>query len=193
MVYRQTFSHPVEQDARLKTFVEQYVRLSQDESAINYFSTTTADRYEKAKLSKAKWQAIEMASGLERVNAMKAYGDSSELYRMIAESGIGWKFLIDEILIADTPKNGPIFAIVRGQYQVTYDKAKVDLPHRLWGYKEIRLLIVEGSPTRDADGNYLNKTGLFVNWSQVEDISAAGREKLTKQPADVYLKREQEL
>jgi hypothetical protein len=192
MVYRQTWSHPVEQDAKLKTFVEQYIHLSQDESAVNYYSVTTADRYDKAKLSKAKWQSIEMTVGVEKQNAMKSYGDSNELYRLIAESGVGWKFLIEELIIEGNPSNGPILAVVRGQYQVTYDKAKVDLPHKLWGYKEVRLIIVQGSPTKDSEGNYLNKTGYFVSFSQVEDISADAREKITKQPADVYLKEEVE-
>jgi hypothetical protein len=192
MVYRQTFSHPVDQDAKLKTFVEQYVHLSEDDSAVDYYSVTNARGYEKAKLSKSKWQAIEMTSGLEKANMMKAYGDSNELYKLIEESGIGWRFLIDDIIITGVPFRGPILAVVRGQYQVTYDHAKVDLPHKLWGYKEIRLLIIQGAPTKDAEGNYLNKTGFFVTWSQVEDISADAREKITKAPSNVYLQDELE-
>lgn len=192
LVYRQTFAHPVNEDAKLKTFVEQYVRLTQDESPVDYYSVTNNERYDKAKLSKTKWQAIEMATGLEKMMMMKSYGDSNELYKLITESGIGWRFLIDEIIISGSPQNGPILAVVRGQYQVTYDKAKVDLPHKLWGYKEIRLLIIQGSPTKDMSGNYLNKSGFFVTWSQVEDLSIEGREKVTKQPSNIYLKEETE-
>jgi len=192
IVYRQSFDHPVENDAMVKTFVEQYIHLTLDESAVNYYSLTTADRYDKAKLSRNKWQAIELTTGLERQNAMRAYGDSNELYRLIAETGVGWKFLIDEIQISGIPERGPILAVVRGQYQITYDKAKIDLPHKLWGYKEIRLNIIQGIPTKDSKGNYLNKTGLFVFWSQQEDVSAENHEKLTQQSSDLYLKHDQE-
>jgi hypothetical protein len=188
VVYRQTFSHPVDSDAKLKTFVEQYVHLTEDESIVDYHAVTTHERYDKAKLSKNKWQAIEMSTGLEKINRMRSYGDSNELYRMISDGGVGWNFLIDEIIIHGIPQTGPILAIVRGQYQVTYDKAKVDLPHKLWGYKELRFIIIQGAPSKDAAGNYLNKTGLFVNWSQSEDISPEDREKLTNADKDVYLK-----
>lgn len=189
-VYRQNFMNPVEIDAKLKLFVEQYVHLTQDESIVNYHSVTNNERYDKAKLSKNKWQAIEMASGLEKVQAMKAYGDSNTLYKMIAESGVGWKFLIDDIIVYGAPRSGPILVTVRGQYQVTYDKAKVDIPHKLFGYKEIRYLILQGAPTKDADGNYLNKTGLFVTWSSQEDMSPEDREISAKRSQKSYLKTE---
>ena len=191
MVYRQSFVHPVNADARIKTFVEQYVHLTQDESIVNYHSITTAARYDRTKLSKSKWQAIEMSTGLEKMNLMKAYGDSSDMYRLMADSGVGWKFLIDDIVIYGIPKSGPILAIARGQYQVTYDQAKrPDVPHKLFGYKEIRMTIVQGAPTKDAEGNFLNKTGLFVNFVSEDDASPERKESLTKQPSDIYLKSE---
>ena len=191
MVYRQSFTHPVNTDARIKTFVEQYVHLTQDESIVNYHSVTTAQRYDKAKLSKSKWQAIEMSTGLEKMNLMKLYGDSHELFRLIADSGIGWKFLIDDIVVYGNPDVGSILVTVRGQYQVTYDQAKrPDVPHKLFGYKELRFIVVQGSPTKDAQGNFLNKTGFFVVWSQEDDASPEAKESLTKQPSDIYLRNE---
>lgn len=190
-VYRQSFINVVDNDARLKTFVEQFVHLTQDETNINYQSLTTADRYDSAKLSKSKWRAIEMASGLAKADLMRSYGDSHELYKLIEETGVTWKFLIDDIIISSVPTGGPILAVVHGKYQVTYDKAKIDLPHKLWGYKEIRLILAQGSPTKDAKGNYLNKTGIFVNWFQVEDISPDVYEKITTSPADSYLKQDE--
>lgn len=190
LVYRQSFINPVEIDAKVKLFIEQYVHLTRNESIVNYHSLSNNERYDKAKLSKNKWKAIEMTSGLEKMQVMKAYGDSSTLYKMIAESGVGWNFLIDDIIIYGIPQSGPLLVAVRGQYQITYDKAKVDLPHKLFGYKEIRYLVVQGVPTKDASGNYLNKTGLFVTWSSEEDISPDDRETYAKRGQDAYLKND---
>lgn len=190
MVYRQSFSHPVHFDAQIKTFLEQYVHLTMDESIVNYHAITTNERYDKTKLSKSKWQAIELSAGIEKMNLMKAYGDSHELFKLISESGVGWKFLIDDIEVFGSPKT-PILGVVRGQYQVTYDQAKrPDIPHKLFGYKELRFLIIQGAPTKDAEGNSLNKSGFYVTWAQEDDVSPENKETLSNKPSDFYLEKE---
>lgn len=162
IVHSQSFYNPVYEDAKVKTFVAEYIRLTKNESVVDYHSVTSSERYEKAKLSQNKWTAIEMSTGEEQVRAKDAYAKSSDLYKYLSENGVGWVFLIDKIIVRPAPGTGTLVAEVFGEYQTTFDQAKVDVPHETFGYKVVTLLIVQGLPSSDGKGAPLNKSGLYV-------------------------------
>lgn len=190
IVYRQTTMHPAAQDALLKSFVESYVHLTLDEQIVDYHQVSNSENYKDAKLSKSKLTAIEMSTGIEKALNMKKYSQSNELYYSLKKGNLGWVFLIDDILIHGVPESGSVLAVVRGEYQVTYDKAKADLPHQLWGYREIHLLINQGIPTENSSGAYNNKYGWFVTWSATQTLTPDQKEKLSERTFDYYHMKE---
>lgn len=187
LVYHQTGLHPVNDDAVLKRFIERYIHLTQDESIVDYHATTNNARYKDARLSAAKMEAYEMSTGIERALNMKRYADSSDLYYELKNKNLGWVFLVDDILVNGVPGAGAYFAVIRGEFQVMYDTVKADLPSRLWGYREIRLYIVQGAPDEDNKGNLVNKYGFYVAQSSVEVLSSDKKEALTKRNSQYYL------
>ncbi len=192
LVYHQTASNPIQSDAYLKTFVEEYIRLTQNEQIVNYHQLSQNKRYEKARLSQAKWQAIEMSTDMEKALNMQRYAESNEVFHELDKSNIGWVFLIDDILLFPAPNTGATMVVVRGEYQITYDKVKVDLPPRLWGYKEIQLLLIQAPPSLDSKDQYLNKYGVYVSWSNITDLTPDQKERYSKRSRDFYLMRQGE-
>lgn len=191
IVYHQTASNPVQSDAYIKSFVAEYIRLTQNEQVVDYHRLTNNQRYDKAQLSQAKWQAIEMSVGAERALNMSKYDQSNEVFKMLDQGNLGWVFLVDDILLFNGPNTGTTLAVVRGEFQVTYDKVKVDLPPRLWGYREIHLLIQQGVPLEDSKGeNYINQFGLFVSWSNINILTPEQKEKMSDRNANYYLMKE---
>ena len=192
LVYYQTAANPLQSDAYLKTFVEEYVRLTQNEQIVDYHQLSQNKRYDKARLSQSKWQAIEMSTDIEKALNMTRYAESNEVFHELDKSNIGWIFLVDDILLFPSPQTGATLAVIRGEFQITYDKVKTDLPPRLWGYKEIHLILVQGAPKLDAKDQYLNKYGLYVSWSNIEDLTPEQKETYSKRSRDYYLMRQGE-
>jgi hypothetical protein len=191
MVYRQTTIHPTEQDSLLKEFVDSYIHLTQDEQIVDYHSPTSDSRYKDARLNYSRWGAISMSEGIERSLNMKRYSSSDETFYTLKRGNVGWVFNIDDILIHGAPQTGTILAVVRGEFQMTYDKVKLDLPAHLWGYREIHLLINQGIPRyNEKDGKYENKYGWYVTWSHSENLTPAQKEKLSERSSDYYLSQD---
>ena len=190
MVYRQTTMHPTEQDALLKSVVEAYVHYTQDEQIVDYHQVSSNENYQEARLSKYKLLAIEMSSGVEKALNMKKYSKSNDMYYTLKKGNLGWVFLIDDILIHWIPESGSVLAVVRGEYQVTYDKSKTDLPHQLWGYKEIYLMLDQGVPTESSKGGYSNKYGWFVTWSSTQEVAPDKIQKLNDRSYNYYTMRD---
>lgn len=203
MVYHQTSSNPVQNDSMMKSFVYNYVKITQDEQIVNYHAKTdSGQRYVEANLRDNLKLAIEMSLDNERALNIVKYTKSNEVYNRLIKGNWGWVFLIDDILLFNGPQpkaiakvdqpvaHGCTVAVVRGQFQVTYDTVKKELPPELWGYKEIQLLVCQGIPTMDTQNNFVNKYGLFVTWSNVEDIDANRKDIYQNRNYDHYLKQE---
>ena len=181
LVYQQSQINPPNDDAMLKQFIAKYIRLSMNEEVVDYFRVSNDRRYDKARLSKAKWEAIQMTEGIERQLALTRYSKSNEMFNMLEASNTGWTFLIDAILVKAAPGARGWVAIVYGEYQMTRDKVKTELPHQFYGYKEIILFISQQAPTIDKEnGKVLNKPGLYVNMSEIRTLSAESREMAIK-------------
>lgn len=192
LVYAQTAAHPIQSDALLKSFVEEYIHLTQNEQIVDYHKITNDGRYQDARLSNARLKAIEMAmpdSPEYALNKLK-YAQSYDTFQNLKKGQVGWIFNIDDMLLFPLPNTGTTLAVVRGEFQVTYDHAVVDksVPDELWGYREIHLYINQGVPTFDPKGNYLNQYGLFVNWSVMNILSGEQRRDLSKRNYDYYMK-----
>lgn len=190
IVYHQTAINPVVDDAYLKSFAEEYMRLTQDEQIVDYHQVTSNARYQNARLSQSKWKAIEMSTGPERVINMERYAKSNETFYTLQQGNMGWVFLIDDILVKSIPNSGAALVVIRGEFQVTYDRVKVDLPSRFWGYREITLMINQGVPTEDTKGNDINKFGLYVAWSNVEILTPDQKEDRSTRNLEHYLMKE---
>lgn len=190
IVYHQTSAHPIPNDALVKSFVEEYIHLTLDEQIVDYHKVTNNQRYNDARLSQSRWQAIEMSCCAEKALNLQRYTESNEVFYTLKQGNMGWVFLIDDILIMPGQKNGATLAVVRGEFQVTFDKVKVDLPPRLWGYREITLLINEGVPVEDTKGNFVNKYGMFVAWSSMQTLSPEQKESRANRNHEYYLKEE---
>lgn len=191
IVYRQTAANPIANDALIKSFVEEYIRLTQDEQIIEYHRVTNNQRYNNARLNKNLWRALDLSTGVEKALNMKKYKDSNDIFYSLKQGNMGWIFLIDDIVVYPSQKNGVTLVVIRGEFQVTYDKVKVDLPPKLWGYRELTLMINEGIPIEKKQG-YMNKYGLFVSWSNMQILSPEQKRDRTKRSYDYYLMRDNE-
>lgn len=185
--YHQTIAHPVQSDSRVKSFITEYVHLTKDESYIDYHATTDNSRYDDAKLSKNLWKATEMTAGIEKALIQKKYVDSVDVFKFLKANNVGWVFLVDSILVHPLEEAGSYRIVVRGEYQVTYDKAKVDIPHGLLGYKELTYILVQADPTEDMSGNDLNKSGLFIVYSQEDTLTFLEKQRLDQKDINYYM------
>jgi hypothetical protein len=192
MVYRQSAFNYVQNDAYSKSFVEEYIRLTQNEQIVDYHKLSANARYDNARLSESKWKAIELSSGVERAMNMEKYADSSDQFRTLNQGNLGWIFLIDDLLLFQIA-DGSLLAVVRGEFQVTFDKVKTELPPQLWGYREIKLIIEQGFPIEgdeSSDSEYVNQYGLFVKQSSTTILTPDQKEKLSKRNKNYYLMEE---
>ena len=191
MVYRQTAMNVTEQDALLKTFVYNYIHLTQDDQILDYHAISNSERLKDAMLSKSRYAAIQMSLGPERALNMKRYEESSEKFTTLKKGNMGFLFLIDDIIIQGIPHTGSVQAVVRGEIQLTYDTSKSDQRNRLWGYKQIFLTLNQGIPqTNPKDDSYENKYGWYVTWSVTQDVTSDQKEKFSDRSSDYYLLNE---
>lgn len=189
-VYYQSAFHPVNQESKIKTFIEQYVHLTKDESMVDYHKLTNKDRYyDSAQFSKKYWTAMDQSLETEKKINMQRFTDSSETYRFLKENKVGWIFNIDTILVNGLTDAGAAVVTVRGEYQVSYDQAQVEVPHRLYGYKEVTYIVLLSTPSQTPDGQLLNKNGYYVIDSYERDISPVERIKLNELNSKFYMDR----
>jgi hypothetical protein len=191
LVYRQTAMNVTEQDALLKSFVYNYIHLTQDDQIVDYHAISNSERLKDAMLSKSRYAAIQMSLGIERGLNMKRYEESSEKYTVLKKGNMGFLFFIDDIIIQGIPQSGSVQAVIRGEVQLTYDKNKTDQRNRFWGYKQIFLTINQGIPqTNPKDDSYENKYGWYVTWSVTQELTPDEKEKLSSKSSDYYLLNE---
>jgi len=204
MVYRQTALNPVQNDAMMKTFVQEYIEMTQNESIIDYHAqTVSGNRYNDFYLKENLKKAIELSLGNEKALNQVKLVNSTDTYIRLKKEEAGWIFLIDDILLFNGPQSnggseskesiakGYTYAVVRGQFQITYDQVKNPASPKLWGYKEIHLLIKQGLPTYDTQNNPINKYGLFVEWSASYDLEPNVKEEYDRRSFDYYLRKNQ--
>jgi len=169
-------------DAKLFTFIEKYIKSTFDERIVNYHRPTNLGRYSDAFLKDTLLDSIEMSLGSAKEENMKKYANSDETARQLRACKCGWIFNIHAIeSIQKTNFNGVVHATILGEFQVTYDGAKTNLPHRLWGFKRIWLTISQGTPSRTSKGEYKNKYGLYVSSQEIEAVPYELRDKLNQQ------------
>lgn len=184
IVYHQTVYNQSNHDAKIKTFVEEFVRLKYNESIVDYHAISTN---RDVSLSRNLLSALEMSQFEEKAELMKMYSSSDETYGILKKANAGWVFLVDDMIIHNMPESGYLIARVRGEFQVTYDQVKVDLPADLWGYKEIVLIISQSLPTEDSKGEPINPYGYYVISSRSESLSLQKKRKLTERNHDFYI------
>lgn len=168
-------------DAKLYTFIERYIKVGFDERIVDYHRPTNNKRYTDAFLKESLLEAVEMSLGAAKEENMKKFSNSNDVARQLKACNCGWVFNIHAIeSIQKTNYNGVIHVTVLGEYQVTYDNVKTDLPHKLWGFKRVWLTISQGAPTRDSKGNFKNEYGLFVTSQEIEDVPYELRDEMNQ-------------
>ena len=183
-VYIQSAAHPINHDAKMQSFIEEYVHLTRNEQIIDFHKLVNEEegkgRYDRARLSDAKWKAIFMSKGPERGLNKKKYSESSDMYSMLDRDKKSIIFLIDEIITMPVPQFLHTAVIVRGQFEAIYDTAEQDkqnLPPEFLGYREIKYIVETSFPRADEKENWENKPGFYVIWSS-ERILDPGEKKL---------------
>lgn len=176
LVYLQSSSHPVNFEAKIQTFIEEYVHLTRDEKIIDYHKVSTDQRVDKARLSKNKEKAMYMSLGAEKATNEKKYIKSNEVFYKLEQENMGIKFLIDEIITNPVPLSNTIAVTVRGQYEGIYDRKEQKLQQlapEFLGYREIRYMVQVDFPRLSMYDNkgYENKYGYYVVWSEEREIT----------------------
>tara|TARA_Y100000034_G_scaffold136040_1_gene210438 strand:- start:4024 stop:4794 length:771 start_codon:yes stop_codon:yes gene_type:complete len=194
IVYHQGTTNPVVNNALINSFIEEYVKLTQDEKIINYHSEINNNRYKDAtSFSESRKKAIYMSliGSPEREKNLRMWSESNKTFNRLKQANMGWVFLIDDIIPQGVPGTPLYHIVVRGEFQAIYDNAKrpVDqqLPAKLWGYKEFRYQVVVNSPDMTVDDKYLNKYGIYVSSSSERDINPLEKDRYTKRNHDFYL------
>jgi hypothetical protein len=189
-VYAQTAANPIQSDALMKSFVEDYIHATQNEQIVNYHKLTNDGRYQDAMLSNARLKAIEMSlpGSIEEASNKLKYALSYDVFQNLKKGQAGWIFNIDDMLVFPLPRTGSTLVVIRGEFQMTFDRAKVSMPDELWGYREIWLYVNQGVPTQDSKGNFLNKYGLFVSRSVVNILTGEQKDKLSERNSEYYMK-----
>lgn len=212
-VYLQSAAHPVNVEARVQSFIEEYVHLTRDDQIVDYHKLATDKRYDKARLSDTKWKSIFMSKEIERDLNMLRYIESYDRYQELNRDRKSIIFLIDEILTFPVPLTNSTVVIVRGQYEGIYDqgdnKGKT-LPPDFLGYREIRYIVQQSFPRVKIDREtekkeiiaelnkkrgkdqkvniknigFENKFGLYVVWSEEKVLNAGEKLKLEERSRD---------
>lgn len=191
-IYLESAAHPINHDAKMKLFVEQYIHLTQDEAPIDFHKTTKDKRLDKARLSDNKYKAIFMSDGPERILNQTRFSVSNERFVELDRDKKSIVFLIDEILITPVPMSNIVPVTVRGQYEGLFDteesKNKGLAPEFL-GYKEIKLLVRTDFPETNLDDTkFYNKPGFFVIWSEMTELDIGTKTKLEQRSREMLLR-----
>lgn len=172
--YIESAAHPINHDAKMKLFIEQYVNLTRNESVIDFHKMDKSGRYDKARLSDNKWKAIYMSKPPEQMVNQLNFSKSTDRYFFLEREKLGIVFLVDEILLMPVPMSSTTAVIVRGQYEAIYDSSEnknKSMPPEFLGYKEIKYLVETTYPQSDMQNEWENKDGFFVVWSSERDVT----------------------
>jgi hypothetical protein len=188
-VYRQSSLHPVRSDAIIKKFAQEYIGLTRDESIVNYYAVSNNARYSDAMLSSNKYRAMFLSIDMELKKNTDQFYKSSETVQILKANKSGWTFHIDDIIVRTSGFGDEYYIDIHGEYEITMDNAKTDLPHTLYGKKKISLFVVTSAPSEDK-GEYINKYGLYVAWSAERNLSPAEYEENSKKTSEDYIMKE---
>jgi hypothetical protein len=193
-VYIQSAAHPINHDAKMQMFIEEYVHLTRNEQIFDFHKLVTekdgSKRYDKARLSDAKWKAIFMSKGPERGLNEKKYAQSSDMYNLLSQDRKSIVFLIDEILTFPVPMSMNTTVIVRGQFDAIYDAAdqeKQNLPPDFLGYREIKYIVENSFPRVDEKGEWENKPGFYMIWSSERVLNPGEKLLLDKKSRELSI------
>lgn len=166
-------------DAKLFTFVEKYLKNVYSESITDYHRPTNLSRYDTAYLKLPLQQAIYMSEEEARVQNKLQFANSDRIIEELRRCNCGWVFNIHAIESVNRIKaNGHTYVTAIGEFQATFDQVKVMLPHRLEGLYRIHL-VVKQLPARRGDNNeFTNEYGLFVVHQEKERIPYDQRQKV---------------
>lgn len=194
-VYIQSAAHPINHDAKMQSFIEEYVHLTRNEQIIDFHKLVNekdgSKRYDKARLSDAKWKAIFMSKGAERGLNKKKYSESSDMYSYLDRDKKSIIFLIDEIITLPVPMSMHTAVIVRGQFESIYDSAEQDkqnLPPEFLGYREIKYIVETSFPRADDKENWENKPGFYVIWSSERILNPGEKLLLSKKSREMSIR-----
>lgn len=200
-VYIQSAAHPINNDAKLQSFIEKYVHFTRDKQVIDFHKLVKEKsgeigRYDKARLSDSLWKAIFMAKGPEKILREKSFAESSDFFRYLDQEKMGIVFLVDEIIVMPAHAGQITPVIVRGQYEQIFDTAdasKKALPPEFLGYKEIRYFVETSFPMVDKNNEWENKNGFYVVWSDERTLPGSEMFSLQQKSRELLLhNREQQ-
>ncbi len=173
------------EEAKLYTFIEQYIKRTQDERLVYYHLPTNMKRSDAGFLKTSLLEAVEMSRGVAKKENLEKYKDSSDTYTLLKQCKCGWIFNIHAIeSIQRTPHHDTVVVSVLGEFQKTYDQVQADLPHEFWSYKRIWLTIVQGRPSEDSSGNPKNPYGLYVTAQDMQSLDYSKKDLLFQQVYD---------
>ena len=178
--YLAVWDHP---DApKLYTFIENYVRWTFEETLDQYEKQTSSDKSKLDYLKTKLQYALYASDGPEKARVTEKYVNSSSAYARLKQCDCGVNFNIDAIeSIQTTPKTGVIYVTVLGEFQVSYNGIISKKPDaRMAGYKRIHMIITQGIPQRDMQGDFTNKYGLYVIRTWEEPVSRDVKNDLFK-------------
>lgn len=168
-------------DAKLYTFIEKFVKNVYDERVTDYHRPTNLGRYKNAFLKTPLREAINMTEGVAREDIQRKFADSDETIRRLRGCDCGWIFNIHAIeSISRINPSGSVYVTVLGEFQITYDSVRVQLPHELWGFKRIHLMINQGAPRTNEHNEVTNAYGLYVTYQEMEEIPITEKRKLNE-------------
>lgn len=185
-VYRQSKINPVNSDAIIKRFIEEYVSLTLNEEYINYHAATNNARYSDNKVSDSKWKAIYLSEGDALNIRRKDYYNSSTILQTLKKGKLGWNFFIDDIVVRGLSDGSEYAVEVRGEYRVITDQRTSKLPAQLDGYWELTYHVVQGPPSENSERKYINKYGLYVVWEQARSITPVEKDLLMSRDRSFY-------
>lgn len=192
-IYLESAAHPINHDAKLKLFMEQYVHLTLDESPTDFHKVTKDKRYDKARLSDNKYKSIFMSDDIERILNQKRFAESNERFVELDRDKKSVVFLIDELIVAPMPMTNMTTVTVRGQFEGIFDSVNSQnksLAPEFLGYKEFRYLVRSDFPETDVDNDkFYNKPGFFVVWSEKIDLDLGTKTKLENRSRELLLRQ----
>lgn len=195
-VYLETAAHPINHDAKLKLFMEQYVHLTLDEAPTDFHKVTKDQRLNKARVSDNKYKAIFMSDSVEKIFNQKRFAESNERFIELDRDKKSIFFLIDEMIVIPNAMSNITSVIVRGQFEGIFDTQEGKnrgLAPEFLGYKEFRYLVRTEFPETDIDDNkFYNKPGFFVIWSEKVELDLGTKTKLEQRSREMMLREPQE-
>lgn len=164
-------------EAKLYSFIERFVKNVYDERIINYHRPVELGRYSGAYLKDPLKQAMMMSDGMARADVSRLFINSNDVYNQLTKCSCGWVFNIIAIeSISRTPGSSEIAVTVIGESVLMADKNKLnDVNDRFFGMKRIYLTIRQDHIRKTEDGEVLNEYGMYVTYFDDENVDPLER------------------